>query len=160
MDRLKETEKAEFGSIEEGESLLKSHERLKRDMSEAHVIVSEEGKNLLSALQKPSTDDRSAKARSRASDYSEAVSHVMDRILEMHERNRQLTISWEKQRVRLSQRCELSKFQNECNEVRSISHLLVVLCMYMYVWIDKTVCGIVTNLVHDPSSYCCSRKKG
>ncbi|XP_065051810.1 triple functional domain protein-like isoform X2 [Rhopilema esculentum] len=117
MDRLKETEKAEFGSIEEGEGLLKSHERLKRDMSEAHVIVSEEGKNLLSALQKPTTDDRSAKARSRASDYSEAVSHVMDRILEMHERNRQLTISWEKQRVRLSQRCELSKFQNECNEV-------------------------------------------
>lgn len=117
IDQLMEFDRREFASLEEGAELLKVHGELKQEMTEAYTIVSEEGKNLLSALQKPLGDGRSAKARSRISDYSEAVSHVMDVILEIHEQNRQLTILWEKQRVLLSQRYKLCEFQKDSSEV-------------------------------------------
>ena len=117
IDQLMEFDQQEFSSLEEGTELLKVHADLKQEMTEAYTIVSEEGKNLLSALQKPLEDGRSAKARSRISDYSEAVSHVMDVILEIHEQNRQLTILWEKQRVLLSQRYKLCEFLKDSSEV-------------------------------------------
>ena len=118
MEHLLEFDQKEFATTEEGDALLKVHGSLKEEMSEAYIGVSEEGKNLLSALQKPlGGDDRSAKARSRVSDYTEAVSHVMDVILEMHEQNRQLTILWEKQRVRLSQKYKLCEYERESSEV-------------------------------------------
>ncbi len=117
MEQLLEFDQKEFSTMAEGEELLLAHAALKNEMSEAYDNSTEEGKELLGALQKPVADDRSAKARSRISDYSEAVSHVMDVFLEMHEQNRQLTILWEKQRVRLSQRYKISEFKRDSSEV-------------------------------------------
>eukprot|EP00794_Sanderia_malayensis_P017296 gene17296-19027_t len=119
MDQLLEFDQQEFETLDEGRELLFTHGRLKDEMSQAYNITSEEGKDLLSALQKPIVDERSAKARSRVSDYSEAVSHVMDIILEMHEQNRQLTILWEKQRVVLSQKYKLCEFKKDSAEPHS-----------------------------------------
>lgn len=117
MSQLMELETQTITATEDGLKLVKDHGDLKQEMTEAYFLVSEEGKNLLSALQKPCMDGRAAKARSRISDYSEAISHVMEIIVEIHEQNRQLTILWEKQRVRLSQKFKLYKFQDESNEV-------------------------------------------
>lgn len=117
MEQLRELDTKEITSIEDGTKSIAQHSDLKQEMSDAYVVASEEGKNLLSALQKPCNDERSAKARSRISDYSEAISHVMEVILEIHEQNRQLTILWEKQRVRLSQKFKLYQFQSESFEV-------------------------------------------
>lgn len=120
MDQLTSSDENDTSSSDDGLRLVSDHSVLKQEMSSAYVLVSEEGKNLLSALQKPCNDDRSAKARSRVSDYSEAVSHVMEIILQNHEQNRQLMILWEKQRARLSQKYKLSQFQHESDEVRCV----------------------------------------
>ena len=118
MEELLEFESKTFSSLTEAEELLTSHGKLKAQMSQAYEEVSEEGKKLLGVLQRPLiSEGRESKARSRVSDYSEAASHVMDVILEMHEQNRQLTILWEKQRVRLSQRYKLCQFELESTQV-------------------------------------------
>ena len=119
LDQLTALDEKDISSSDDGMRLVSEHSTLKQEMSSAYILVSEEGKNLLSALQKPCNDERSAKARSRVSDYSEAVSHVMEIILQIHEQNRQLTILWEKQRARLSQKFKLCQLQNDSDEVWS-----------------------------------------
>ncbi len=130
MEQLLEFDAKEFAAIEEGEELLHAHASLKEEMSKAYETVSEEAKNLLSALQKPLGDDRNSKARSRVSDYTEAVSHVMDVIVEMHEQNRQLTILWEKQRVRLSQKYKLCEFKKDSAQVRFLISTIFAIEMH------------------------------
>ena len=124
IDQLTDLDSKVLTSTEDGKKLVSDHAHLKQQMSDAHVFVCEEGQNLLSALQKPCDDERSAKARSRVSDFSEAVSHVMDVILGFHEQNRQLTKLWDKQRVHLGQKLKLLQFQNESNEVSTFYQVI------------------------------------
>ena len=73
---------------------------LKQSMTEMYEYVNSDSKHLLNCLQRtPSGDSREEKARSRLSDYTDAASHVMDVIVVLYERNKQLMILWEKQKV-------------------------------------------------------------
>lgn len=129
MEHLNDLDRKDISSSDDGRKLVSDHAALKHEMSSAYNFVSEESKNLLSALQTPCNDDRSARARSRVSDYSEAVSHVMEIILQIHEQNRQLTLMWEKQRACLSQKFKLCQFQHESDEVlawiKDIGHAFI-----------------------------------
>lgn len=100
------------------DSLLNSVQEIKLSMTESYEVVNTESKVLLNALQKlPTNDSREEKAKSRLSDYTEAASHVMDLIVIMYEQDKQSKILWEKTKLRITQKYNLYRFQQECDEV-------------------------------------------
>ena len=91
-------------------------------MKEEFDVVSLERESLLNVLQSTPAgevrDAREEKARSRLSDYTQAASHVMEIFLEIYNRNKELTILYEKQKTRINQKFKLAQFDAEAAKVR------------------------------------------
>ena len=118
MEELSAMENQVISTQEIHDSLLNSVQEIKLSMTESYEVVNTESKVLLNALQKlPTNDSREEKAKSRLSDYTEAASHVMDLIVIMYEQDKQSKILWEKTKLRITQKYNLYRFQQECDEV-------------------------------------------
>lgn len=122
MEELNSIEDKDIDTVEKYEEALRVNNELKLSMSNSYEFVSSDSKHLLNCLQRtPSGDSREEKARSRLSDYTDAASHVMDVIVVLYEQNKQLVILWEKQKVRVGQKYNLSMYDQKCQEVNIFS---------------------------------------
>ena len=99
--------------LEQLGELLKNEGNLKKEIDSSYEAVSLESKQLLEALQKPmfTGDNRDTP------EYSEASSHVMELLLNVHEHHRQLGLSWDSKQAALREQIHLLNLDHDVAQV-------------------------------------------
>lgn len=114
-EQLENTEYESIQDVGAVEQLVGDLHELRQEIEDCFQAVSSDSKALLAELQKPARDYDDEFLKSP--EYSEAVSHVMDIYLEVHEHHRQLTILWERRQALLKEYLHLCMFDQDSNQV-------------------------------------------
>ena len=115
-EQLENTEYESVRDVGAVEQLVGDLHELRQEIEDCFVAVSSGSKSLLEELQRPTTG--CGEDFLKSAEYSEAVSHVMDIYLEVHEHHRQLSKLWERRQRLLKEYLHLCMFDQDSNQVR------------------------------------------